>query len=173
MIDYKLKDIPQNISLEDITAFKFIKPSTETPDIFNLKFIDVENIKEYMGRGKDKEAIKCLALVLGKDEEDILELRLSEFFAHLNSIKEQLTVIIQAEQRGLQSKYPDVKWEAVEGSKKMAEFGIYNTLDLVSNGDITKWEDIKQLPYSTVFIKLRMITKKGDLEKEMMKIKNI
>ena len=60
----------------------------------------------------------------------------------------------------------------VEGSQRMSKFGIYNTLENLSGGDILKYKEIKNLKYSEVFMVLLMKKTASDIRADMAKIKD-
>ena len=65
----------------------------------------------------------------------------------------------------------NVKWETVDGSARMAKFGIYNTLESLSGGDALKYKKYMEMEYSEVFTILLMRKTASDLQTEMNKIK--
>lgn len=171
MIDYKVKDIISKDAeeVQDVLSLvRYIKPAEDVREVFKMRFVDVNNLKEFLGRN---ETIKAVMLVLDKPRSEVINMRVTTFFPILNNIVKQVEGILKAEERGLSSDVVDFKWEAVRGSERLAKYGYYNTLDDLSGGDITKWEEIRQLPYNEVFLKLLLNKDKAQLEREMSEIK--
>jgi hypothetical protein len=94
-----------------------------------------------------------------------------KFFGLVNSIKNQIERIATAEENSLTGGEVDMKWIAVNGAERMKRFGIYNTLERLSNGDRTKYKYFMNLEYSEVFTILLMMKTSEDLQREMNKIK--
>jgi hypothetical protein len=107
----------------------------------------------------------------GIDEEEFLNLKVVEFYGMYNYITKQLENLIHMEERELIPEHSDYKWEAVEGSERLSVMGILPTIDKLAQGNILLYEDILNLPYLTVFNRLRMDKIKGDIEHDMNKIK--
>lgn len=154
-----------------VTILKFI-PSQETEnEIFHMKLEDVEFFKQNINSSEDSSIIEIVAKVQDIEIEEVLEMEIITFFALLNSIRKQIEKLINAESEMLNPDYVDPRWSAVSGSDRMAKFGIYNTLEMLSNGDILKYQKIMELSYSEVFTVLLMRKTKGDIEREMKAIK--
>ncbi|WP_418513717.1 hypothetical protein [Corallibacter sp.] len=142
-------------------------------EVFHLKLKDVEFIKENLGSNSDDSILKIISLVQGIPEEEVLKIKITDFFGLINSVKEQIIRINKAEASSLVSENTNFKWEAVNGSERLQKFGIYNTLESLSGGDILKWNQIMELPYSDVFMKLLLDKTNNDLQFEMQQIKDI
>ena len=163
----ELLKMPINEALDTITAMRYVKPLDTPKPIFNMTLRQVQNLKDLMSSGTIEDIISCVDICVG----NVDEMRILDFFKYLNSIKEQLESIAHAESVSLSSDRVNFKWEAVEGSEKMSRFGIYNTLENLSGGDVLKWEAILDLEYADVFTKLYMDKVKADLESEMNQLK--
>lgn len=174
IINYKLKDFKEQSPIlvsEYVNILQLIEPQETKQEIFFMKLREVDDIKKSLGSTDDDELIRIVAMVEEMTELQVNNLPIVTFFGLYNSIKEQTLQIIQAEENGLTPNNVNTKWEMVEGGRRMGIFGIYNTLDQLSNGDITKYNEILELPYNEVFTKLRMDKIKGDLQTEMDAIK--
>lgn len=174
IINYKLKDFKKQsieLMIEYINILQLIEPQETKQEIFYMKLREVDYIKKSLGSEDDDELVRIVAMVEEMTEIQVNNLPIVTFFGLFKSIREQTLQIVEAEENGLVSNNPNVKWELVEGGRRMGIFGIYNTLDQLSNGDITKYNEILELPYNEVFTKLRMDKIKGDLQQEMDAIK--
>jgi len=76
--------------------------------------------------------------------------------------------------RELESQYlksdPDIKMLQA-GINKLDQFGLLNTLDNLANGDILKYNEIRNIPYNVIFDKQYMEVVKLDIQKKLSKIK--
>ncbi len=172
--NYKLKKfikLDGETTLEYVRILNLINPNTTTNQLIHLSLRDVEFIKNHINSIDDKDLLEIISRVQGISNQDVLKMPIVKFFGIYNSIKEQLTRLMEAEENALASNNTDFKWEAVDGSAKMQKFGIYNVLDTISDGDILKWESIMELEYSEVFLKLLMNKTKRDIQTEMNNIK--
>lgn len=174
IVNYKLKDFisktEQEIT-EYLNIIKYIKPIDTKLDIFSMTLRDVQAIKDYATAGTFEDLIATVMITEELEYKDVINMKIVSFWGKVLSIKEQLETINHQESVALTSETPNFKWEAVDGSNRMSKFGIYNTLDNLSGGDILKYEAILNLPYSDVFTKMYMNRVKGDIEQEMNKLK--
>lgn len=174
IINFKLKEFlnqdPELIQ-EYIVALQYLKPIETVKEVFHLKLKHVEHIKQNLYSNQDSELIKIVARVQGLKLKEVFEMKIVEFFGIISSIKVQIDTIAKAEDNRLSPTEINFKWEAVEGDEKMSKFGIYNTLENLSGGDILKYKKIMNLPYSEVFTTLLMKKTASELQKQMDKIK--
>jgi len=173
IINYKLENfLKQDRTLiEDYVAI--LSNSLPIPtkrQLWFMKLKHVEFIKQNINSTNDDSIIQILKLTEGIKKNEVKEMTITKFFGKINSVKEQLETINRAEQQ-LESDHINPKWEAVEGSKRMAKFGILNILDNLSDGDILKWKKVKNLQFSDVFAKLLMDKTKNDIQIEMNNVK--
>lgn len=169
-----LKDfLKQDIEViqDTMSVLNYIKPTETTRQLFDLSLRDVQDTKDNLASGTFEELIKCVYTIEAISPKAVLNMKIVDFWGKVMSIKEQVSKINHMEQVSLTSNHTNFKWEAVEGGKRMAKFGIYNTLDTLSGGDILKYEAILNLPYADVFTKLYMNRMKSDLEQEMANLK--
>lgn len=154
-----------------ITLMNHLKPIDTKQEIFYLKLREVQDIKEHLTEGTIDNLINAIMITEELSYGKVLRMRLLDFFPRVNSIVKQVETINSAEQTSLSSDHSNFKWEAVGGADKLSKFGIYNTLDNLSKGNILKWNEVLDLSYADIFTKLYMDTVKGDLEQEMNLIK--
>ena len=172
--NYKLIEFmnqPPELVQEYLVALRYLKPRETAREVFSMKLKEVEMIKRTLNSGEDRDLLKIVAAVQDISEEVVLDLPIIEFFGLIASIREQMKVINQAEENGLKPSHINVKWEAVNGSERMARFGIYNTLESLSGGDATKYDFYMNMDYSEVFTILLMRKTASDLQHEMNQIK--
>lgn len=174
IINFKLKEFltqdPELIQ-KYILALQYLKPVQTKREVFHLKLKHVEFIKQNLYSSEDSELIKIVGIVQKVKVKDVLEMPIVEFFGIVSSVKEQVNRIAKAEDNTLAPTEINFKWEAVNGDERMSRFGIYNTLENLSGGDILKYKAIMNLPYSEVFTALFMKKTSSELQKEMDKIK--
>jgi hypothetical protein len=174
--NYKLVDFfkqPLELILDYVDILQHIEPVPTKNEVFHLKLKDVEFIKENILSDDDEALVEIIALVQGMEIKEMMKMEVVEFFGLFNSVKEQLITINKAEASSLVSTNTNFKWEAVNGSERLSKFGIYNTLETLSGGDILKWNQIMEIPYSDVFTKLLMNKTNNDLQEEMNQIKEL
>lgn len=83
-------------------------------------------------------------------------------------LKEQVEKINEIEQISGHAPEPD---EESAGIEVFAKYRAFLQYDKLSNGDITKIEEIKKLPYSICFAKLMLDADKADYEEKLFKIR--
>ena len=58
----------------------------------------------------------------------------------------------------------------VNASERLGRFGVLNVINSLADGDITKWNDILKLPYTTVFTKLKMDKERAAINRDIQAI---
>lgn len=173
--NYKLKDFliqPRELIQEYITILGYAKKIETKKEVFQMKLKHVEMIKENLYSNNDADLIKVIAKVQSTEIKDVLEMPILEFFGILNSVKEQIETIARAEERGLQSNHVNVKWETVQGSKRLAKYGIYNTLKKLAGTKIWEYKKLMNCKYSEVFTLLMLLKDENDIQLDMDQIKS-
>lgn len=169
--NYRLKEFlkqPQGLIDEYTYILRYLMPVETKNPLMQLPLIEVDNIKTNL----EADLLKIVATVQGITEKQVLKLKILDFFAIVNSIRNQIETIIRAEQK-LQSQYPDQKWEMVGGGEKMAKFGIYNTTIALAEQFNTTPQEIEKWQYSHVFTILLHNVTRHDLQHQMNKIKTL
>lgn len=173
IINYKLKDfifIDEKTKREYAVALRFLKPvDTETEIRFHT-LRDVEGFKSAFNTGDETGIIEMVGKVQGLSDKEIMELDIISFFTLLNSCKAQIKQISEAE-KSLIDDYVDVKWEMVNGSERMAKFGIYNTLDNLTGNKPHLYDTYMSMQYSEIFLILLKRKTERQLQREMNEIK--
>ena len=169
LIDF-FKQTPELIN-KYVIILKYIPGKKTKRAIFNMKLKHVERIKQTIDSGEDHDLIVIVSKVQKITKKAVFELPIIEFFGIISSVREQMKVILAAEENGLTSSHTDFKWESVNGSERMAKFGIYNTLESLSGGDALKYKAYMNMNYSEVFTILLMRKEAADLQREMSLIK--
>ena len=96
---------------------------------------------------------------------DILRLKYFNVVATLKWIVQEMLKIQKAEETIF--KGTDLEWERA-GGKDMSRFKYYNLINFVSNSDITKEAQVKQLPYYQVLVYADFKKSQARIEKKMM-----
>lgn len=162
-----------NLINDYVNILQYVNPKKTHQDIFYMKLKDVEFIKQNINSVEDKPLVEIISKVQNIKESQVMNISILDFFGLMNSIKEQLEVINQAELNSLTSDHTNMKWEQVNGTERLQRFGIYNILDSLSGGNILKWDAIMELQYADVFTKLLMDKTQNDLQHEMQNIKTL
>lgn len=170
--NYSIKEFlsqPYEVMEEYARLLKHLDPIKTKHELKSLTFDNVETIKKTI---ENQDALpEIFQLMDGLEKEQFENLTVTEFYAKMNYIINQLEHLYKMEEHHLTSQHSDFKWEAVEGSKRLAKFGVLPLVDNLAGGDILKYNAILDLPYMTVFNKLRMDVTVKDIQKDMEKIK--
>lgn len=173
MFNFKLKEFAQQseeLVLEYLNILSYKKGNTKNK-IFHLKVKEVDYIKKHIFSENDNVLIEIVAKVQDLSKKDVYNLGIIQFFSILNSIKEQIIELSKKEVNALTPNKKNIKWELVNGSKRVEKFGILNTLESLANKDLSKYEEIKNMKYSFVFGVLAMRKVYKDISDEMDAIK--
>lgn len=169
LIEY-MNQPPEVIELY-LVMLRYIKPLETKQKVLNMSLEDVEFIRTSINSSEDLSLIKIVSMVQELSEEEVLDLKIIEFFGLLNSIRKQFNTILDAEETAFTPSEVNVKWEMADGARRMAKFGIYNTLESLSGGDALKYKRYLDMPYSEVFTILLMRKEYSDIQAEMRRNK--
>lgn len=153
-------------------AMRYLKPRETKREVFRMKLKHVELIKQTIDSGNDKDLITIVAKVEKVKEKAVLDMPIIQFFGIVNSIRKQLELIIRAEENSLSPSRIEPKWELVQGSEKMAKFGIYNTLDHLTGKKPHLYKVYMNMGYDEIFTILLKWKTESDLQHEMNQIKD-
>lgn len=173
--NYTLKEFlerPREEIEKTVMILGYLKGINTRVPVMNLTFREVESIKKKIGSTNDKDLIDVVCIVEGVDSYNVMKMGIIRFFGVVNSIRKQIEQIANAEERGLSSDIIDKKWEAVEGSKVMERYGVYNSLMKLSNNDPTKFSDLMEMEYAEIFTVLLYLKDVNELDIRMSKIKD-
>lgn len=170
--NFKLFDFlhkPDDLQVEYTKLLMCINPVDTKRALMDLKLKQVERIK--LSKLSDMELIiKTISKLQRTDINSVLEMRITDFFPLLVSLKNELEVLVRAESQLVPS-VPNLKWEIVNGSKRIAKFGIYNTLIPLSKQLGVTMKEVNNMKYSEVFTVLYSNKVNQDLQREMNEIK--
>lgn len=133
-------------------------------NILHLSFITIkETIPKLIEECKFEEAI---ATALSMDVKKIYT------FDEIKRFRLYLWLLKQYEKIGKMemdylSSPPDAKLAAA-GISDLDPLGITNTIDLLAGGDVTKWEEVRNLPYSDCFEKQLKMLIESRIEKKLI-----
>lgn len=161
-ITFLVKHVRRNkvllrIDLEDLTKSSFGFVKFRLPELLNNGNIDLLLLETLRDRN------------VNVFEYEIQQISYSDAIGFVGWIVDELEIISRLEQEHLSSD-PDIDMIGA-GISDLNQFGDLNTLDVLASGDITKWEDIKKLPYSVVFDKQYKSIIESNIQKRLMKIK--
>jgi len=100
---------------------------------------------------------------------DVQNIPLEKAMSFILWIIDEIKTIRELESQYLKSD-PDIKMLQA-GINKLDQFGLLNTLDNLTNGDILKYNEIRNIPYNVIFDKQYMEVVKLDIQKKLSKIK--
>lgn len=176
----ELDDITVNdyIELEDKTEYDFainfanqyneLIDEYGIGDIIQLKMGIVKDIQDEMEFGTltFEKKIDYLNLILKKENSEwIGSEKLAKFSRGLNYLYSGIEEIIKAERMVLCHE-PSIEEEAA-GLERFSKLGVYLQLRKLANGDITKIEAIREMPYSSCFTELYTQKLEFDFQKDL------
>lgn len=135
--------------IENITHLPFIYVKRDIPN-----FIQESNFDE------------AFSLTLSKPISEILKIPPLDRFRLLIWIENQYKIINEIETKYLISP-PDIKMTAA-GVRDLDVLGITNIIDMLANGDITKWKEVEMLPYHMCFDKQLKLSIEKRIEKKLI-----
>lgn len=100
---------------------------------------------------------------------DVKQISANEAMAFILWLIDEMKAINELEMQYLKSD-PDVKLIQA-GIHKLDQFGIKNTLDNLAQGNVLKYDEVRNLRYDVVFDKQYMEVIKSEIEKKLIKIK--
>lgn len=143
---------------------KYIKINPPIPDITHLAFIDIkQTIPEHFNCGEFEQAI---AIALSTSPKNILAKTEQERFELLIWLEGEYDKINKVEQKYL-TRQPDIK-QIAAGIRNLDILGVTNVVDMLAGGDVTKWEQVKRLPYSVCFEKQLKNVLESDIQKKLI-----
>ena len=161
---------PLNVVQQYMEYLKYLQPIDTNIQAINLTVMQVDNFKIMLDNPSINNMVEVVAAMNPKRA--IYEMKITEFFGLFNSVKKQFEDITKSEQH-LVSVFPNEKFDMVEGGKKMQKFGIYNTLISLAEQFHTIPQEIEKWTYSYVFTILLYNVTKGDIQKQMEKLKTV
>ena len=125
---------------------------TGAKDFMDLKFKDVEFIKQTIQNTKDKDIFKCLKIVFGIKDFD--NMRVYEFYKAWNYIIDQIKIILESEK----SLHTEPSHRLVNaGVERLSIFGALNILDDIGQRYGVPPQKVENWSYGLIFsISLKM-----------------
>ncbi|MFI8379621.1 hypothetical protein [Leeuwenhoekiella sp. NPDC079379] len=161
-----LKQSPKVIE-DYLNVLKHLEEGKLKTQLADLTLREVELLKKSID--DEDEIINVVSIVEKLSEEQVLKLKILEFFPLVKAIRSQLEKLIAREENNLTPKFPDEKFELVEGGKRLQRFGIWNVVNSLAGGDILKFDAILNLKYDKVFTKLLLDKELNDIQHEISK----
>ena len=160
---YKLISLSQKEQIEAFDYLTLVKSKDrfifKSKDIFQLKLKDFDYLRRLMSTGDFVDICKSLKIVFRIPMFLIPFLRVNTLFGLVNHIVQKLELSRERESK-LDSFVDANKSIAMEmsGAKRLNQFGIYNLVDSLSNGDKSKWEYYENLPYEKIYFFTTFVT---------------
>lgn len=145
---------------------KFIR----IPSILEMKFGEVTQIRNSFSSGNIEGIIESVMILTKLKRIEILNFTIVTFYGIISSIKRDLERISNMEFNELSSDEDDINLEIVRAGERMSRYGVLNVFDNLSGGDITKWKEIEQIPFMSVFTKLSLDNTKSAIQKEISEL---
>lgn len=144
-------------------------------DFESLIYLKWTTLKETLPELFSKNDFEELFFLMLKDrgincfKDDVSNIEVNHAMSFILWLIDEMKTIRELETTYLKSD-PEIKLLQA-GINKLDQFGLMNTLDNLTKGDILKYDQIRQLPYNVVFDKQYMEVIKNDIEKKLAKIK--
>lgn len=156
-VNYRTKVLRRTRS-KDVRPFEL--------DFWELKWIDLLTIKNLI---ESNDLLKVMEYVYKINEKQFDSLDMLNCFGCFKWIKEQLEQISKIEQQELEHSFSPK--EIAAGIEELNKFGYYPGLNGLTGGDITKEEEILQMPYTKIFRKFCLNKTNHDIEANLMNTK--
>ena len=185
--NYKIKEfVTQESELvqEYLSVLKFLKPSSSikfkerfiinkdisTEPLNTKSYGVVEKIKMKLENGSFSNLIECVKLMFGLNENQIINLRITQFYAGLNYVISEAERLITNENTVFESE-PDLDLQSA-GADSLKAFKVFPTIYELAGGNPLNFEKIEALQYDIVFTTLAYKNIKAKVEKKYYEIKS-
>jgi hypothetical protein len=165
---YKLLKLSEKEQIEAFEYLTLVKPKDKFilkgKDVFQLKLKDFDYLRRLMSSGDFVDICISLKIVFRIPMFLIPFLRVNTLFGLINHIIQKLELSRERESK-LDSFVDANKQIAMEmsGAKRLNQFGIYNLVDSLANGDKSKWEYYENLPYEKIYFFTTFVTLQGSV----------
>lgn len=114
----------------------------------------------------DGEFEQAIALALSVPVKRVMAKTEQERFELLLWLEREFEKINKVEAKYLE-RHPDHKLLAA-GIRSLDILGVTNTIDALAGGDVTKWDEVRRLPYSVCFDKQLKNVLEAEIQKKMI-----
>ncbi len=135
-----------------------------------LSFGDVTNIRNNFNSPTENSIIDSVSILTGLSYKEVMNFTILEFYGIISYIRAELIELSAIEENELADDHFDKNIEAVNANKRMAKFGVLNTINAIADNDVLKWKEIEKLPYLTVLAKLMMDNEKNKIQREIAEL---
>lgn len=170
--NYRLREFleqPAELQANYERILSKIQPLDVKRTLWDLKLKHIEELKQ-SGLEDGEVLLKIIGKMNRLKVSEVLEMRIITYFRALLSLKEQFEQILKAE-KALIPKHTNLKWEMVDGPKRMAKYGIYNTVIPLSKQLNKSFKGVLNMSFSEVYTVLMYNKDNSDLQHEMNNIK--
>lgn len=166
---YQYLKLSERDALYYANVFQFVKPSDSIGEykgsvLTGLPFGEVANIKKL---AKASDFTKVFMIVFGIPEEELIRIRIDEFFMALNWIRNELDQLIGREKHLIGEEDPEM---VQAGSERLNVFKEMNILIPLSKEYGMTPDEIASWTYSTVFTIMYYDKISRDIEREYNEI---
>lgn len=156
--------------VSSIYDFKLGFDSYKYKELGEQKYIDADYIKRLFFEGKIENYNTIINLMYGVKVVDVLNLDFRIFIRCLKTVKDEIERDLK-EQNKL-SFFTDEKTQMalkMSNAESMNQFGLYNSIDGLANGDKSKWDYFKNLKYKEIRLMLSFNALSGNVRKKFEK----
>ena len=136
--------------------------------VMECTFGQVEELRQLMYEGSIDSVIEGVSIVTNTSKKMIYHFTIIDFYSIIKSITNDLITLSNMEYNELHQENDDPHIEMVRAGERMEKFGTLNTINSLAGDDITKWEQVENMPYMVVFTKLRMDKEKAAIQKDLV-----
>jgi len=162
LVDYTIKENLKANKVLRVRGFRTKKMLPLKSDLWNITWNDRIELGLAVG---ENDLFSILKLIYGITESQFNRLELYNAFAVHKFILDELRNMVEIEAQELAHEYTDEEKDA--GVEALQEFGYYNTLDTLTNGNILIQNEWLMLPYSKIFRKMCLDKTRYDINLTM------
>ena len=160
------------LSIEELKHYssilQYIEP-IKNKSLLNYTHNDVTLIRTHVIKNTFEDLYKVFDIVFGIKENDILNLKVVDFYKRYNFIIFELEKIVKLEQTFLKSK-TDNLW-SMAGGKELEKFGVYGIYRAIGKTFNIKPSEVKYWEWNDVFLELAFSKKESSINEVYYKLK--
>lgn len=160
MVDFTIKE-----NLLSNQNLRISNRSTVQPKTNNFWYMKWSDIIELRMAVSEHKMFDAMNIVFGISEKQYMNLELFNAFAVYNWIIQKFKEIIDAEVEQLS--FENTVEELEAGAKDLEKFGYSVALDGIAKGDLLKYDEYLNLPYSKIFRKMCLDKTRYEINKNL------
>lgn len=138
-------------------------------DPYRMTFADVINFQRQIRSLDADTMVSIIETLFEIPREILLEIRSTEFFPMWNYFISRMKYIDELRQKAIPED-PDPDWKRA-GGDRLQKYGALGMIDKLAGGNILIWDEIQNLPYHLVFMKICLEHDRGEILEKFAEIK--